>query len=99
MAQYCEIAKATANCTDNCYECLRGETKIRGIEIGDKVRYITEDSKEDKESGYFPPKGTIGVVIGIESTDYIAPYHIHWPEGKTKGDGCWYVRPEDIEKA
>ena len=45
MAQYCEIAKVTTNCTDNCYECLRGETKIRGIEIGDKVLYITEDSK------------------------------------------------------
>ena len=97
MAQYCEIAKVTTNCIDNCYEYLRRKTKIRGIEIGDKVRYITEDSKEDKESGYFQPKGTIGVVIGIESIDYIAPYYIRWPEGKTKGDGCWYVGKEDIE--
>lgn len=97
MAQYCELAGQVTNCTENCKVCLEEETKTREIEIGDKVRYITEDSKEDKESGYFPPKGTIGVVIGIESTDYIAPYHIHWPEGKTKGDGCWYVGKEDIE--
>ena len=97
MAQYCEIAKVTTNCTDNCYECLRRKTKLRGIEIGDKVRYITEDSKEDKESGYFPPKGTIGVVIGIENIYRAAPYHIQWPKGTTKLSGCWYVRREDIE--
>lgn len=97
MTQYCELAGQVTNCTENCKVCLEEETKTREIEIGDKVRYITEDSKEDKESGYFPPKGTIGVVIGIESIDYIAPYCIRWPEGKTKGDGCWYVRREDIE--
>ena len=97
MAQYCEIAKVTTNCTDNCYECLRRKTKIRGIEIGDKVRYISEDSKEYKESGYYPPKGTIGVVIGIEDLDCPAPYHIKWPAGTTKWNGCWYVEKENIE--
>lgn len=97
MAQYCEIAGQVTNCTESCKVCLEEEAKTREIEIGDKVRYITEDFKEDKESGYFPPKGTIGVVIGIESIDYIAPYYIRWPEGKTKGDGCWYVGKEDIE--
>lgn len=97
MAQYCELAGQVTNCTENCKVCFEEETKTREIEIGDKVRYITEDFKEDKESGYFPPKGTIGVVIGIESIDYIAPYYIRWPEGKTKGDGCWYVGKEDIE--
>ena len=97
MTKYCELAKTVTNCTENCKACLEEETQTREIEVGDKVRYITEDSKEDKESGYFPPKGTIGVVIGIESIDYIAPYYIRWPEGKTKGDGCWYVGKEDIE--
>lgn len=97
MAKFCELAGQVTNCTENCKVCLEEETKTREIEIGDKVRYITEDFKEDKESGYFPPKGTIGVVIGIESIDYIAPYYIRWPEGKTKGDGCWYVGKEDIE--
>ena len=97
MAQYCEIAKATTNCTNNYYECLRGETKIRGIEIGDKVRYVTEDPDEIKETGYYPPKGTIGIVIGIEALDCTAPYHIKWPEGTTKWNGCWYVERKDIE--
>ena len=31
MAQYCEIAKATTNCTDNCYECLKENAKLRGL--------------------------------------------------------------------
>ena len=97
MAQYCKIAEKVTNCTENCKFCLEEETNNREIEVGDNVRYIAEDSIEDKESGYFPPKGTIGVVIGIESIDYIAPYYIRWPEGKTKGDGCWYVGKEDIE--
>lgn len=97
MAQYCEIAKTTTNCTENCKKCLEEERKEREIEVGDKVRYITEDTFEAKESGYFPPKGTIGIVIGIDSVDDVAPYHIRWPEGTTKGDGCWYVERDNIE--
>ena len=95
MPKFCEIAGKVTNCTDNCRECLEEEAKTREIEIGDKVRYIAEDSKEDKESGYFPPKGTIGVVIGIEKD--AVPYYIKWPKGTTKLSGCWYIRREDIE--
>lgn len=95
MAQYCEIAGKVTNCTDNCKVCLEEETETRDIKVGDRVRYITEDSKEDKDSRFYPPKGTIGTVIGIE--DDGAPYHIRWPEGTTKPDGCWYVREKDIE--
>ena len=95
MAQYCEIARKVTNCTENCKGCLEEEAKTREIEIGDKVRYITEDSTESKETGYYPPKGTIGVVIGID--DDAVPYLIKWPEGTTKDDGCWYVGREDIE--
>ena len=97
MAQYCEITGKVTNCTDNCRECLEEETKPRDIKVGDKVRYITEDSEEDKETGYYPPKGTIGIVIGIKDLDYPAPYYIRWSDGTTKSDGCWYVRREDIE--
>ena len=71
--------------------------KTRDIKVGDRVRYIAEDSIEDKESGYYPPKGTIGVVIGIKDLDCLAPYHIKWPEGTTKWNGCWYVERKDIE--
>ena len=97
MAQYCEIAGKVTNCTDNCKVCLEEERNDREIEVGDKVRYISEDSIEDKESGYYPPKGTIGVVIGIEDLDCPAPYHIQWPEGTTKWNGCWYVEKENVE--
>lgn len=95
MAQYCELAGRATNCTDNCRECLEEETKTRDIEIGDKVRYIAEDDVSNKELGFFPPKGTIGVVIKIE--DDAVPYLIKWPEGTAKGDGFWYVGREDIE--
>ena len=97
MAQYCKIAGKVTNCTDNCKICLEEEAKTREIEIGDKVRYITEDPEDIKETEYYPPKGTIGVVIGIEDLDCPAPYHIQWPKGTTKLSGCWYVRREDIE--
>ena len=95
MSKFCELAGKVTNCTDNCKRCLEEETNDREIEVGDKVRYIAEDSIEGKESGYYPPKGTIGVVIKIE--DDAAPYLIRWPEGTTKGDGCWYVCRKDIE--
>ena len=97
MAQFCDITGQVTNCTDNCRECLEEETKTRDIEVGDKVRYITEDIDEVKKSGFFPPKGTIGTVIGIEDLDCVAPYHIRWPEGTTKTDGCWFVNRKDIE--
>ena len=76
MAQYCKLAGRVTNCTDNCRICLKEDEKTREIKVGDKVRYIAEGSIKDKESGYYPPKGTIGVVIGIEDLDCPAPYLI-----------------------
>ena len=93
--KFCQLAQATTNCTENCKVCLEEEMKTSNIEVGDKVRYITEDPEDVKETGYYPPKGTIGVVIKIE--DDAVPYLIKWPEGTTKDDGCWYVGREDIE--
>lgn len=95
MSKFCELAGKVTNCTDNCKRCLEEERNDREIEVGDEVRYITEDSIEYKESDYYPPKGTIGVVIRIEND--AAPYLIRWPEGTTKDDGCWYVCRKDIE--
>ena len=95
MTKYCELAKTTTNCTDNCRICLEEETKTREIKVGDRVRYIAEDDVSAKELGFYPPKGTIGVVIGIK--DDAVPYLIKWPEGTTKDDGCWYVGRESIE--
>lgn len=95
--KFCQLAQTITSCTDNCKACLEEEAKTSEIEIGDKVRYIAKDSEDAKETGYYPPKGTIGVVIGIDPADDIAPYHIKWPEGITNGDGCWYVEKENIE--
>ena len=95
MSKFCELAGKVTNCTDDCKRCLEEETNDREIEVGDNVRYITEDTDEIKETGYYPPKGTIGVVIRIE--DDAAPYLIRWPEGTTKSDRCWYVCRKDIE--
>ena len=93
--KFCQLAQTITNCTENCKVCLKEETNDREIEIGDKVRYIAEDTDDAKESGFYPPKGTIGVVIRIE--DDAVPYLIKWPEGTTRGDGFWYVGREDIE--
>ena len=95
--KFCQLAQTITSCTENCKTCLEEEAKTREIEIGDKVRYIAEDTDDAKKSGFYPPKGTIGVVIGIDPADDIAPYHIKWPAGTTKWDGCWYVDREDIE--
>ena len=95
MAKYCELAGKVTNCTENCKFCLEEETKTREIEVGDKVRYITEDDVSAKELGFYPPKGTIGVVVRIENDS--APYLIRWPDGTTKGDGFWYAEKESIE--
>ena len=44
MAQYCELAGRVTNCTENCRICLEEEAKTQEIKVGDKVRYIAEDS-------------------------------------------------------
>lgn len=95
MTKYCELAKTTTNCTENCRACLKEEIKTREIKVGDRVRYIAEDSNEDKESGFYPPKGTIGTVIWVG--DDGDQCHIQWPMGTTKGGGCWYTEKESVE--
>lgn len=96
MAKFCEIAGKVTNCTDTCQECLE-EENAREIEVGDKVRYITEDTDDFKKTGYYPPKGTVGTVIRIDSIFAAAPYLIRWPKGTTRPDGCWYVKRDNIE--
>lgn len=95
MSKYCELAGKVTNCTDNCRECLE-EENTREIEVGDKIRYIADDTEDLKRTGYFPPKGTIGMVVKIDSDD-VAPYHIQWPEGTTRWSSCRYVSRNDIE--
>ena len=95
MAQYCKLAGKMTNCTDNCKVCLEEEAKTREIKVGDRVRYIFEDSKEDKETGFYPPKGTVGTVlwVGYES----GQCYIQWPEGTTEGSGRWHTEIKSVE--
>ena len=95
MAKLCMLAGKVTNCTDGCKRCLKEEAKTRDIEVGDKVRYISENVEPNKELGYYPPKGTVGVVVRIE--DDVVPYLIRWPDGTTKGDGFWYTEKDSIE--
>ena len=82
MTKYCELAKTTTNCTENYKVCLEEEAKTREIKVGDRVRYIAEDSREDKESGFYPPKGTIGTVLWVGNDS--DQCHIQWPMGNDK---------------
>ena len=95
MSKYCVLARKVTNCTENCRECLEEETKTRDIKVGDRVRYIFEDSKEDKETGFYPPKGTVGTVlwVGYES----GQCYIRWPEGTTRRGGCWHTEIKSVE--
>ena len=95
MPKFCELAGKITNCTDDCKRCLEEELDMREIKVGDKVRYITEDSIESKESGFYPPKGTIGTVLWVGNDS--DQCHIQWPMGTTKGGGCWYTEKESVE--
>lgn len=95
MAKFCEIAGKVTNCTDNCKVCLEEEAKTRDIKVGDKVRYIAEDSREDRDSRFYPPKGTIGRVIWAGRDSVVC--QVKWPEGTTKWNSRWYVEKKNIE--
>ena len=99
MAQYCEIAKTTTNCTDDCKKCLEEERKEnkmeKNLKVGDIVRYLKNTSNYDEaDKIYYPPIGTIGKIVSIEEDDI----RVQWPEGTTLDEGRWYVGPEDLEK-
>lgn len=63
------------------------------MEIGSRVRYIHIDSEEKKETGYYPPIGTLGTVLRVYSTDIF----VKWDNG-TKGDGEWFCMIKDVEE-
>lgn len=47
-----------------------------------------------KTFGVFPPKGTLGQVIGIAGQNVL----VHWAKGSTRGDGEWWISAYDIRK-
>lgn len=90
MAKYCPIAKKITNCTDNCASCLEEENALK---VGSRVRYIHEDSDDDKESGFYPPIGTLGTITYIDKDSI----QVKWDEG-TEGDGIWWCELECVEE-
>lgn len=60
--------------------------------MGKRVRYIREDTEDDKRKGYYPPIGTLGTVFH-EDRKLI---EVHWDTG-TRGDGNWWCENKDVE--
>ena len=99
MSKYCPIAKQFTNCTDNCKQCLEEEEKEgkqKMIKVGTRVKYIHEDTMEDKATGFYPPIGTLGTVTysDEECEDSI---QVKWDEG-TNGDQIWWCETTSVEE-
>lgn len=62
------------------------------IEAGSRVKYIKEDTEDDKSTGYYPPIGTLGTVLLADDFGC----QVKWDEG-TKG-GAWWCDLEDVEE-
>ena len=61
------------------------------IAIGDRVRYISIDSEDDKATGFYPPVGTCGIVVDVDEGGLM----VKWGNG-TK-DGEWWCCFDDVE--
>lgn len=54
---------------------------------------IVECIFDYKVFGVFPPKGTLGQVIGIDRQNVL----VRWAKGSTHGDGEWWISAYDIK--
>lgn len=63
------------------------------MKAGTKVCYIHIDTEEDKETGYYPPVGTIGTVMHVDGNAIF----VKWNSG-TIGNGEWWCDTEDVEE-
>lgn len=63
------------------------------MKLGTRVKYIHIDTEEDKETGFYPPVGTFGTVVGIDNTGV----RVKWDSG-TNGEGVWWCGCEDVEE-
>ena len=62
------------------------------LKIGSRVRYIHEDTPYEKETGHYPPIGTLGTITDISSICY----EVKWDKG-TSGYGIWWCHHTDVE--
>lgn len=68
------------------------------FKVGDIVEYISDEFSQF-DSIYFPPKGTRGKIVGLESEK--TPNRcalVQWEKGTTCGDGKWWVLLTIIKK-
>ena len=64
------------------------------IRIGDKVRFASEKLRSIAPE-YYPPVGTLGEIIGIDSDD--GGLCVQWALGSTSRDDCWWCGKYDVE--
>jgi hypothetical protein len=62
------------------------------MKTGSKVRYIANDTQSDKESGFFPPVGTVGTVTHVTEDGA----WVKWNAGTKKGS--WFCFSTDLEE-
>lgn len=62
------------------------------IEVGSRVKYIRNDTPEDRATGFYPPRGTLGKVVEVLD-DVI---RVQW-DFCAKGTGLWFCGYEDVE--
>ena len=63
------------------------------MKVGTRVKYIHADSGFDKESGFYPPIGTLGTVIKVDR----GIIKVKWDNG-TRGNGEWYCEVENVKE-
>lgn len=62
---------------------------------GTRVKYIRNNNEIDFACGHYPPTGTFGTVIEIDTDDSIVC--VKWDTG-TMCDGVWWVNYNDLEE-
>ena len=62
------------------------------MQIGSRVKYTHENTKEEKELGYYPPVGTLGTVTEVRKYSV----KVKWDKGTREGK--WLCPKTDIEE-
>lgn len=68
------------------------------FKVGDIVEYISDEFSQF-DTKYFPPKGTRGKIVGLESEK--TPNRcalVQWEKGTTGGNGEWWCRVKKLKK-
>lgn len=62
------------------------------IKKGMRVKYIFKDTDLIRASGFYPPIGTMGTVVNVDTQTI----EVQWDSG-TKDPGVWWCYPTDVE--